>query len=163
MSSVKKLLTIRWILLIISLIGNILLILNNTICTDGYKYHCFLAKYDKILLVPASFIFLSFFVISIFTFFISDKAFKKWLIFGFFWLIMDIIFVINSPANPSSGYISVGPETKEDVSRWMGFFFIFASLAMFMASKIKNVPLWKKWIYGILIFIAEVILVFMFS
>jgi hypothetical protein len=56
-----------------------------------------------------------------------------------------------------------GPETKEDSSRWMGFFFVFSSLAMFIVSKMDNTPLWRKWVYGILIFIVEVVSIFMLT
>jgi hypothetical protein len=59
--------------------------------------------------------------------------------------------------------MSVGPETKEDISRWLFFLLIFSSLAMFIVSKMKNTSIWKKWVYGMLIFIVEVFLLWVLT
>lgn len=160
MKGEKKILVTKWSLLIISLIGIILLILNNTICTDGYRYYCFLAKYDKLFMGPTFFILFGSFVVSVASFAVNKKIYIKWLIFFVAWLLVDIILIINYPVNSWSGYMGAGPETKEDISRWMSFFLIFVSLAMFLVSKMENTATWKKWVYGILIFIVEVFLVF---
>ena len=150
-------------LIIIILLGILMLIANASICSHEIYSYCFFENYDKSFLVPSLFVLISIFVASIFALFISDESFKRWIKFSFFWLMVDVIFVVNSPVNPSSGYMKGGPETKEDSSRWMGFFFVFSSLAMFIVSKMDNTPLWRKWVYGILIFIVEVVSIFMLT
>ncbi|MFA5994407.1 MAG: hypothetical protein WC823_05610 [Parcubacteria group bacterium] len=99
---------------------------------------------------------------SLVSFSISAKTFKKWLVFLFAWLVVDIIWIINSPVQSHYSF-DIGPTTKESVSTWMGFFFVFSSLAMFIVSKMDNTPLWRKWVYGILIFIVEVVSIFMLT
>ena len=130
------------------------------ICDQGND--CMFLNWRKNISEPVFLASLFISISLIFSFFISTRTFKKWLMFIVIWLVADIIWVINSPVI-SHYYFDIGPTTKESVSIWMGFFLVFSSLAMFIVSKMRNTPLWKKWIYGILIFIAEVILVFMFS
>ena len=104
-------------------------------------------------------IFLSMAIILPLSFVVSTKTFKKWLIFVASWLVIDIVWIINSPVMSHHDF-DIGPTTKESVSTWMGFFLIFSSLAMFIVSKMENTSLWKKWVYGIFIFIVEVFLIF---
>lgn len=142
------------------LLISLLFILNGTVCSNNQSFkYCFFDDYFDTFLEPGFPIVLSLLVSSFFALFISSIIFKKWIVFAFVWLIADIIWIVNSPVN-SHYYFDIGPTTKESVSVWMGFFFVFTSLAMFIVSKIENISLWKRWIYGILIFMLEVILIF---
>ena len=71
---------------------------------------------------------LSILSVSIFTFFISDRIFARWITFAIVWMIMAVSAIAISPIY--SPYIFGGP-TKESVSIWMGTLFVIISLTMF--------------------------------
>ncbi len=70
------------------------------------------------------------------TFFISDKIFKKWLIFIPFYLLLTAFLVYKAPVY-AGGALGVGP-TKELVSVWMGILFVIISIIMFIWMTIKE-------------------------
>lgn len=78
---------------------------------------------------------------SIFTFFISDNIFKKWLRFSLIWFIIDAIFVLLAPT--VSPYFYGGPD-KESVSVWMGVLFVIISIIMFIVLTYKEKKDHKK-------------------
>ena len=82
------------------------------------------------------FIFLSLFITSIFTFFISDKIFKKWLIFTAVWMISTVILVLLAPVS-GGGLFGLGPD-KELVSIWMSSLFVFISILMFIIMSVRE-------------------------
>ena len=95
--------------------------------SDYFTYHDYVD--------PIAFSSLFYFIAVFFTFFISNKTFKKWLKFTITWFIFDVIFVIISPTY--SPYFFGGP-TKESVSIWMGSFFVIISLLMFITMTVKE-------------------------
>ncbi len=82
-------------------------------------------------------IFLAILASSLFTFFISDKTFFKWLRFAVAWFALDAIFVTMAPVY-TGGWINFDP-TKELVSIWMGSLFVIISLIMFVWGWIRKV------------------------
>ncbi len=77
---------------------------------------------------PILALFLYVVITSLFTFFISDRIFARWITFAIVWMIMAVSAIAISPIY--SPYIFGGP-TKESVSIWMGALFVIISLTMF--------------------------------
>ncbi len=121
----------------------LILIVNGTICSSETRSYCMLSHYSKMIFEPLLITSLSIFIVSILTFFISDKTFKKWLVFAVVWFFTDIIWVIISPVT-SHYYFDIGPTTKESVSIWMGIFFVIVSILMFGIFTIKERVSHKK-------------------
>ena len=74
-------------------------------------------------------------VTTIFTFFISDKIFKKWLIFTIVYFIVTAVLVYLSPTTMQGPL--VGP-TKELVSMNMSWIFVGISLIMFIWMSVRE-------------------------
>ena len=90
---------------------------------------------------PLIFISIYTLLISPMMFFISEKIFKKWLIFTAIWLVIDVLLIMWAPV--TSSYYFGGP-TKESVSIWMGTFFVIISILMFVILTIKERKTLKK-------------------
>ncbi len=84
---------------------------------------------------PLYFIFLGVFFTSLFTFFISDRIFKRWLIFTSVWIIVTTIFITLAPIS-ARDYFNLGP-TKELVSVWMSGLFVIISILMFIIMSVR--------------------------
>jgi len=105
---------------------------------DGNYCNCCSAigTYQDEVLQPLALIVLSLFTTTIFTFFISDRIFKKWLIFTVFYLLATAILVHLAPVS-AGGPFGIGP-TKELVSMNMSWIFVGISLVMFIWMSMKE-------------------------
>ncbi len=132
MSREKK---IKVILLGISLFNIALVIMRDLyFCTYDFYENCIMIGYGEFL-SGLFWISISIFLTSIFTFFISDKIFKKWLKFTFWWFLVAIIWIAISP--DSVNFLAI-PATKENVSIWMSVGFVIISIIMFIWMSIKE-------------------------
>ncbi len=102
---------------------------------SGYR-GCDLLIYQDVFLEPIATFCLALFTISIFTFFVSEKIFKKWFIFTVFWIIITTSFVFLAPVS-AGGPFGIGPD-KELVSIWMSGFFVIISILMFIIMSLRN-------------------------
>lgn len=128
--------TYWWRIIIISVIFiliGIAYILRNqiqfNICDNIYSfgdYHGCLDKGSQTIGKPLFITSLFLLSISPFLFFISDKAFLKWLRFALTWLVLSFVFIALAPVY-RGGWMNIGP-TKESISIWMGSLFIIISL-----------------------------------
>ncbi len=123
------------------------------------KEECFLKGWRHNIAEPMILSSIGSLVSIIFTFFISIKIFKKWLIYFFIWLIVDILWVMS--ADTTSDYFGLTP-TKETASIYMGFILVYTSLIWFILSKMKW-ETWIKWFVGVITFIIAVVLTFALS
>jgi hypothetical protein len=99
------------------------LFFNGLFCIAETDDYCFLGYYVDEILQPLLMICVSFFITLIFTFFISPETFKKWLIYFFAWLIVDVLWVAS--ADTTSDYFGLVP-TKETASIYMGFILVLS-------------------------------------
>ncbi len=106
------------------------------LCSSIYSATCFRTQYDDYIRVLLFWVSLAVFVVSLFTFFISEKVFKRWRVFTAFWIVATTIFVIFAPVN-ASGPFGIGP-TKESVSVWMSILFVIISILMFIVMSIRE-------------------------
>jgi len=106
-------------------------------CFSKYYDSCFLTQYRLAILYPLFVTAMAIFITSASSFFIPNKIFKKWILSLLVCLMVDIICMINYPVQSHYDF-KIGPTTKHAVSIWMGFFFVFVSLAMFIVSKMEN-------------------------
>ena len=113
-----------------------LMVINETVCHTEFQWHCFFGQYTRTILEPLTFGLMSLFITSIFTFFISDKSFKKWLIFTAVWMISTVILVLLAPVS-GGGPLGLGPD-KELVSIWMSSLFVFISILMFIIMSVRE-------------------------
>ncbi len=74
-------------------------------------------------------------IATILALFMSDKIFKKWLKFTFWWFLVAIIWIAISP--DSVNFLAI-PATKENVSIWMSVGFVIISLIMFIWMSMKG-------------------------
>jgi hypothetical protein len=72
----------------------------------------------------------------LFTLFISDTIFKKWLIFTAIWIALTIIFVALTPVS-GGGPLGLNPD-KEMVSIWMSSLFVIISIPMFIIMSVRE-------------------------
>lgn len=96
---------------------------------------------------PICFLSLSLIISIVFTLFISNDVFKKWLIYFFIWFITDVLWILS--ADTTSDYFGLTP-TKETASIYMGFILVYTSLIWFILSKFQ----WQtsiKWIVSCII------------
>ncbi len=129
----------RFIVVIISFLG----LIYAYIMIYSEELHIYEIRNDVVIFLfgyqrytdPLYFIFLSIFLTSIFTFFISDKIFKKWLKFTFWWFLVAIIWIAILP--DSVNFLAI-PATKENVSIWMSVGFVIISLIMFIWMSMKG-------------------------
>ena len=123
------------VVLVSGLIALIELIDTFYLCSSVYNDMCITTKYDDFIRMTLFWISISIFLTSIFTFFISDKIFKKWLKFTFWWFLVVIIWIAISP--DSVNFLAI-PATKENVSIWMSVGFVIISIIMFIWMSMKG-------------------------
>ncbi|XLQ20263.1 MAG: hypothetical protein ACKUBY_00595 [Candidatus Moraniibacteriota bacterium] len=85
---------------------------------------------------PIAWMSLGLLITAIFTFFISDKIFKKWLKFTFWYFFISVIWIMIS--SESSGSFIEILDTKEQVSTFASIMFVIISLIMFIWLTIKE-------------------------
>ncbi len=93
-------------------------------------------KYNQAYGDPLIFGALFLFITSIFTFFISNTIFKRWLIFTSAWVIVTTILVILAPVSAGDP-LGIGPD-RELVSIWMSSFFVIISVLMFVVMSMRE-------------------------
>ena len=98
----------------------------NHLCMLGET--CIFAGWRKTISEPLFIVSTSVFISSIFTFFISNRLFTRWLIFTIAWLVAAVICIALAPVYTSN---ILGGPTKESISIWMGTLFVIISLIMF--------------------------------
>ncbi len=108
---------------------------NSTIHYDG----CVLGKYDDVLTEPLFFVSLGIFCASLFTFFISDRIFKRWITFATAWLILTTICIALTPVHVG-GLLGIGPD-RWFVSVWMSSLFFVISILLFVVMRVCE---WKN-------------------
>lgn len=86
---------------------------------------------------PVAVLFLSYAVIGIILFFVSDFVFKKWFGFAAMWLMVSMFFIASVPTH-SSGLITGYRPTKEDISILMSVLFVPISLGVFFLASRKE-------------------------
>jgi hypothetical protein len=106
------------------------------LCSSVYNDTCFVTKYSELIFVPIFWISSSLLITSIFTFFISDQIFKKWLKFTLIWFGITVVLIILAPVSARDP-LGIGP-TKELVSMNMSWIFTVISLIMFIYLTIKE-------------------------
>jgi len=79
---------------------------------------------------------LAVFMISLLLFFVSDKVFKKWLVFSIVWIFLTVAIVGITPEY-SGGFFDITPG-KETVSIWLSELFVIASFAKIVWDSIKG-------------------------
>ena len=106
-------------------------------CFSKYYQDCMLDNYRLVFFEPLIIVSIFIFLTSVFTFFISNNIFKKWLIFSLIWFSIDAILVYN--ASVYSHYaLDIIPTTKESISIWMGSLFVIISILMFIIMTINE-------------------------
>ncbi|MFA5985746.1 MAG: hypothetical protein WC819_00175 [Parcubacteria group bacterium] len=123
------------ILTISGIIAVIGMVYYQYLCSSIHNKLCVTTHYSATVFEPLLLAVISIFSVSIFTFFISDKIFKKWTTFTIVWFIFDAIFIVLAPT--SSPYFYGGPD-KESISIWMGSLFVIISFLMFIIVTIKE-------------------------
>ncbi len=106
------------------------------LCSSIYSETCFRTQYDDYIRVLLFWVSLAIFVVSLFTFFVSDKIYKKWLIFTSVWMVVTIASVILAPVS-AGGPFGIGPD-KESVSVWMSSLFVIISILMFIIMSVRE-------------------------
>jgi len=79
---------------------------------------------------------LAVFMVSLFLFFVSDKVFKKWLVFSIVWIFLTVAIVGSTPEY-SGGFFDITPG-KEMVSIWLSELFVIASFIKIVWDSIKG-------------------------
>ncbi len=102
-----------------------------------YTKQCWLLQYQLTVIKPMMFLISAILFTSLFTFFISTKTFKRWIIFSTIWMILAALWISQASVR-STGFPSVIPTSKEEVSTWMGSLFVIISLGMFAVMTLRE-------------------------
>ena len=111
------------------------LIYYNYLCSSVYNDFCIVVSYNDTILKPIFIMSISLFITTLFTFFISDKIFKKWLIFTVIYFAITAFLIHISPTTMKGPL--VGP-TKGLVSMNLSWIFVVISLIMFIWLSLKE-------------------------
>lgn len=101
---------------------------------EGYRG--FLSNMDEIIGTPLFYFSLSFFIISLILFFVSNYIFVKWLKFASGYFIISWLIILSTPVSVNS----FSPLTieREIVSIWMSSLFLIISLILIIIWSIKE-------------------------
>jgi len=105
---------------------------SDVVCIVGDWYRVRESIFEPVFIMSLSILFTS-----LFTFFISTKTFKRWIIFSTIWMILAALWISQASVR-STGFPSVIPTSKEEVSTWMGSLFVIISLGMFVVMTLRE-------------------------